>query len=507
MIHCYTLRCRLLYFKPASYLPITHLTCISIVFPFFISILETDQAIYVTLSWYREDLLSSYKKEITMGYLILILLSLFELIYTIRCFQTKDTQQKLKQFLHLTAFLLFTILTVTKIIEWSFRYYLLGLVLLILAVIAVIRIVTSRYSRRPFHPLRLITKELGVILMILFLVLPSILFPQYKEPEVTGTYEVSTATYTYTDTNRIDPYSKTSKNRFVNVEFWYPKNADEPCPLVLFSHGSYGIRYSNESTYRNLASNGYIVCSLDHPYHSFFTQSEDGTITLVDSSVIQLTNDVNNDVYDEKTQIQLMRDLTMIRVDDLNFVLDTILTYAKTDTSDNLYHQIDCSKIGVFGHSLGGAAAMELGRVRDDVSAVINLDGDMLCEYLDYVDGELLINEEPYPCPLLNLWSDNMIDLMEASSDTYLYPQEYIAQTASVVYDVHMEGTNHFSFTDLVLFSPILPKLMLGSLPVNSDTTVSPKETLEDMNAMILEFFDCYLRQLGGFHVPQDYQY
>ena len=54
----------------------------------------------------------------------------------------------------------------------------------------------------------------------------------------------------------------------------------------------------------------------------------------------------------------------------------------------------------------------------------------MLCEYLDYVDNQLIINETPYPCPLLNIWSDNMIKLMEEDLDDYMYPQELIASTA-----------------------------------------------------------------------------
>lgn len=300
------------------------------------------------------------------------------------------------------------------------------------------------------------------------------LFPQYQEPEVSGSYEVATVSYTYTDVNRLDPYSDNGQHRLVNVEFWYPTNADASCPLILFSHGSYGIRSSNVSTYRNLASNGYIVCSLDHPHHSFFTQALDGTITLVNPEFIQLTTDVNNGVYDDKTQIKLMRDVTMIRVEDLSFVLDTLLSYSEDDNSDDLYHRIDFTKIGVFGHSLGGAATMELGRIRDDIGAVINLDGDMLCEYKDYEDNHLIIEETPYPCPLLNIWSDTMIDLMEK---------------------------------DLALFSPIMSKIILSTVSVDTPTTGSAKDTIEDMNELILEFFDCYLRQGAQFQAPSEYHY
>lgn len=447
------------------------------------------------------------KGVIPMGYFLFILLLLFELIVTVRSFQTKEPQQKLKHSLHLTAFILFSVLCITKVLEWGFRYYLLGLVLLIQAIIAVIRITTGHYRNKTYRPVKMILKEVLVIITIFFLVLPSIIFPQYKEPEATGTYEVTTATYTYTDPNRLDPYADDGSNRFVNVEFWYPEDANESCPLILFSHGTYGLRISNESTYRNLASNGYIVCAFDHPHHSFYTKSTDGTVTLVDTSVIQLINDTNLGVYDAKTQIKLMRELTMIRVDDFSFALDKILDLANTESSDELYHMIDSSKIGVFGHSLGGAAAIELGRERSDISAVINLDGDMSCEYLDYVDNALVINEEPYPCPLLNIWSTNMTELMEKNLDSDTFPEEYIASTAPVEFDITVEGTNHFSFTDLSLFSPFLCKLFLGMSGVDSNTSVSARETVEEMNETILEFFDCYLKGNGEFQPTNEYSF
>lgn len=67
------------------------------------------------------------------------------------------------------------------------------------------------------------------------------------------------------------------------MEFWYPKNADGTYPLLVFSHGAYGIKTSNGSTFTELASHGYVVVSIDHPYHSFYTQSEDGIVTMINS--------------------------------------------------------------------------------------------------------------------------------------------------------------------------------------------------------------------------------
>lgn len=58
------------------------------------------------------------------------------------------------------------------------------------------------------------------------------------------------------------------------------------------------------------------------------------------------------------------------------------------------------------GHSLGGATAVSVGR-RDDISAVIDLDGTMLGEELSVTDeGILKVNEEPYGNPLLSIDND-----------------------------------------------------------------------------------------------------
>lgn len=65
--------------------------------------------------------------------------------------------------------------------------------------------------------------------------------PQYKLIEATGEYEAVTAAYTYTDENRVETYTDTGDKRKVNVEFWYPENAKGTYPLVVFSHGMFGV--------------------------------------------------------------------------------------------------------------------------------------------------------------------------------------------------------------------------------------------------------------------------
>jgi predicted dienelactone hydrolase len=123
---------------------------------------------------------------------------------------------------------------------------------------------------------------------------------------MTGEYQVATVTYTYTDTSRIETFTDTGANRKVNVGCWYPENSDGKYPLVVFSHGDFGVRASNTTTFMELASNGYVVSSIDHPYHSIFTRDASGKLTLFDQTYFREYNNLNTDI-DEVTNTNIGR--------------------------------------------------------------------------------------------------------------------------------------------------------------------------------------------------------
>jgi predicted dienelactone hydrolase len=47
--------------------------------------------------------------------------------------------------------------------------------------------------------------------------------------------------------------------------------------VVVFSHGAFGVRNSNTTTFLELASRGFIVASIDHPYHCKISIAENRT--------------------------------------------------------------------------------------------------------------------------------------------------------------------------------------------------------------------------------------
>jgi fermentation-respiration switch protein FrsA (DUF1100 family) len=130
---------------------------------------------------------------------------------------------------------------------------------------------------------RIVLWVIAVILALIVVgfVVIRLIFPQQDPLSTTGEYAVDSVFYSYTDENRVEHYSAAVRYRKVNVEFWYPENADGVFPLVIFSHGALGIRSSNLSLYRELASHGYVVGALDHPYQVFWTRDTEGRLTLL----------------------------------------------------------------------------------------------------------------------------------------------------------------------------------------------------------------------------------
>ena len=54
------------------------------------------------------------------------------------------------------------------------------------------------------------------------------------------------------------------------------------------------------------------------------------------------------------------------------------------------------------------------------------------------------------------------------------------------------------NFTDLPLFSPVLA-IMLGI------GTADPEKCIVDMNRLVLEYFNCYLKDMGEVIVQEGY--
>lgn len=342
--------------------------------------------------------------------------------------------------------------------------------------------------------------------ILLFRLIPKILFPEYDPPKMTGSHEVLIEEYTWTDENRIETYTDTGENRSVTIKIWYPTE-EGTYPLVIFSHGSLGMIDSNYSTCMELASNGYVAVSVAHPYQAIYVKDTNGNTTYIDKGFLQeVTNDNGGDTPEhEETVYHLQQKWMAVREGDVSFVLDTLLEKAAAG-EPGAFTRIDPKKIGLFGHSLGGATAVALGRERTDIDAVIDLEGTMLGEYTGYENEAYSFNEKPYPVPILDVNSRAVYE--EAASITGNdsqtsdasggYVNFYVIEHAADGHSAIFEDAGHLNFTDLPIISPTLA----GMLGVGS---VDARTCIENVNEMVLHFFDYYLKDASTLDIKEIY--
>lgn len=211
--------------------------------------------------------------------ILITILFLAELFFSAWNLKTKKQHSKEKMFFRIAFSLLLLLGLLTGILKGTSRYGML----LLLCILQTAHSFLGGYIRkeRPVKVIGQIFRPLGNLLLYCFALTPAILFPQYTEPQVTGSYTVTTSQYSWTDESRIETYSDTGENRSVTVKFWYPTEAGS-YPLVVFSHGSTGVIDSNTSTFTELASNGYVVASIGHPYQAMMVEDVNGNITPID---------------------------------------------------------------------------------------------------------------------------------------------------------------------------------------------------------------------------------
>ncbi len=334
---------------------------------------------------------------------------------------------------------------------------------------------------------------------------------EYEELPVTGEYNVKETSAILTDKNRIEEFEKDGSMREVPIHIFYPESKDgteinDKFPLVFFSHGAFGVYNSNRSTYRELASNGYVVVSMDHPYHSFTTTDTQGKKITVDPTFMKNALTLGNSETTSEEEIYSTTSAWMkLRIDDMNFVIDMMTDAVAsesieadvwfTDTPDEIIKVLyltDSDKIGVMGHSLGGATAVTVGRDRDDIDAVIDFDGTMLGE----IDGV----KEPYPIPLLEFDNeDSYHEELRTRENNEKYVNNVILDNAKEGFRTCILGTKHMNYTDLPLIAPGAAK-MLGLGPVDTEKCILK------MNEITLDFFNCYLKGEGTFSVEETYE-
>lgn len=317
------------------------------------------------------------------------------------------------------------------------------------------------------------------------LIFTVILMPDLSGVKTTGPFSFNSVVLQLNDEARPETYTDDGSCRKLSVAVYYPTEksiAPNSCPLIVFSHGAISTKTSNISLFRELASYGYVVVSIDHTYQAV-SAVIDGKRIYIDPGYVKEIN-TENSHKDLINSYNCFKKWMKIRTEDINFIIDIFISNAQK--SDNAFYSlIDPDEIGLAGHSLGGAAALGAARQREDIKAVIALESPYLYDTTG-VDGDAFTwNTTPYSCAVMNIYSDSGYSLIE-TDNKYVQNKNNLIQSENSEY-VYIEGSNHFTLTDLVRKSPVLCALLGGGYQK------SGYDTLKLLNEKCLTFFDKHL--------------
>lgn len=398
---------------------------------------------------------------------------------------------------------------------WTGRYtfrmapaYLLILLAGIPAIVRLVRPVTIAS-----HPRSLggwILGGLGLILNLFWfsaaLALPLLIPMNTLTPS--GPYAVGTTTYEWTDSQRLETYTDAPDDfRKLAVQFWYPADQKpgfgkletsgvklsrtEPAyPVVIFSHGATGIRSSNASTYRELASHGYIVASIDHTYLNLFTRFSDGTLALINQRYL---NALSGALSGGSATEQEMQAMYRVRVADMRFTLDQLEAINQNGTPELPAGHLDMQRVGLFGHSAGATTAAETCREDKRCQAALLIDGTLVFDILETrPDGTQVLTDQPFPRPMMQINSGLLYD-MPRYQDGYASNKAAFKKATLPAYNLVIEQANHMNLTDLALLLA-RPVFDLFGDPQMKTGPIDPKLCTQTLNAYSLAFFDQYLK-------------
>ena len=215
-------------------------------------------------------------------------------------------------------------------IDTSFRFKGLIVMLVIRIAVAGIFWFVNRNNSKMKKKAPVVLGALLSMSLIASSTIPAFLFTDYSGRETTGPYKVLQSNAIMIDRSRIEEFENDGSYREVPVYFYYPEGTDEKMPLVIFSHGAFGYYQSNASLFMELASNGYVVASIEHPYHSIFTHDSTGKTIIADSKFLNDAMTVGSGEDSEADVFAVTTEWMKLREADMNFAIDS-LKAASTD--------------------------------------------------------------------------------------------------------------------------------------------------------------------------------
>ena len=366
------------------------------------------------------------------------------------------------------------------------------------------------------RPLRILP---GFILLTISTALP-ILLPVPSIPAPSGPYRVGTTIYELTDNSRRELYSGQDEARRFQIQVWYPSEAassderapwmsnaeifapaiaayidlpsffldhlalvempayreskvartNEGYPVILFSHGWNGFNAQNTGQALELASHGYIVIGVQHTYGAIVTVFEDGTVAHNNPSA--LPSGAPDDEYEAAAQ-----KLVDQWAGDMGFALD-FMQSQNIEANSPFHNSLDLPRVGIYGHSMGGGAAIQFCGTDARCKALLGMD-----PFMRPVSYEVL--ESGVTQPAFFMFSQRWADDVDSRNNKLF--NRFIPNVKESRGVISIDGTAHYDFSDLPLLSPLTPQLGLKG-PING------KRVTAIINDYLLSFFDMTLK-------------
>lgn len=388
---------------------------------------------------------------------------------------------------------------------------------------------------------RILGVGLGLLVVMLAATLASIL-PVFSLPEPTGSHPVGTQYFFWTDEKRPDEFSNDPGDfRQISVQIWYPvalSGDEQPIPYMsqdaaravthawdapeflldhlalvrthtylgadvaqtgapfpVITYSTSGLMSSHMALFEELASHGYVVVCIGHPYWNPFVYgpggealpfdgqidyyqdwyAEDAAVDAAKSEIVFARNTPTQErahrTHNEKRPLAV-RDLRRWAAD-IGFVLDRL--DAMNQGSGFMAGDLDLERVGIMGFSKGGAASGQFCLTDERCQAGINLTGMM---YGDIVDANLgrpfiFMSEEGLSCPTCYV---NDLFYKRAQSDAYR---------------MKIRGARHASFGDPCLWGELLTSS-------DEEPAIACERMIHIQNVYTLAFFDKHLRGMAS---------
>jgi dienelactone hydrolase len=361
-------------------------------------------------------------------------------------------------------------------------------------------------SARPVKFPRLLSL-VAIFAVITAAVLGSVL-PVFSLPAPNGPFAIGTITQTwFRPVNSRDIAPDWAPSRKIIVQLWYPaaptakgqiapyrdsdsgwflthylalvrtharigvpvSPAQTTYPVLLFSPAWGAGRTDYTAFYEALASHGFVVAAMEH------------------------VRDLKGPLMETNRE----RDreggaLVRRRAEDAAYVLDQLTKRNESDPDNLLTGRLNLSRVGILGHSFGGAAAAEACWLDQRFKAGINLDGDLFGEVADagasqpfffiFSDSQPLTEADLNAADPVVRFGNQMTDL------DWKRKASWLIQRGG--YRMIIRKTLHMNYSDRPLFSPIKPLTGAGE--------INHRRALQITDAYILAFFDRTLNQQPG---------